>query len=347
MSVTIDKRPSGKYRAQVRVSGYPVQSRSFPRRAQARSWGEQQERDLLDQAVDPTSLSRRRTLNQAIDLYCEEALPQKKSVKSITNRLNFWRKKCGDVRLVDLSPQTLTKQIDALTCSGPTKNRYLTDLSGCLTFISKTPYCWISNNPARRVSRLPDSKRRERVITSAEWDRLLAAANQMAESGNQNDVQLPLFLRVLYASGMRRGEAMKLLWADLEHDTGLVTVRDPKNGVDRRAYIGTDIVADIAALPRRPDDVYVFVGRWPDKPTSFDIGFRAARDLADIGLNDKGEKLDMHCLRHSVATEAGKAGANIVELQALTGHKSLKSLQQYLHADDTALLAALRKRGAK
>jgi hypothetical protein len=85
MSVTIDKRPSGKYRAQVRVSGYPTQSRTFPRKAQASAWADTVERDLLDQQVNPTALSKRRTLSDAIDIYMAEAVPAKKSRKTITD----------------------------------------------------------------------------------------------------------------------------------------------------------------------------------------------------------------------------------------------------------------------
>jgi integrase len=345
MSVTIDKRPSGKYRAQVRVSGYPTQSRTFPRKAQASAWADTVERDLLDQQVNPTALSKRRTLSDAIDIYMAEAVPAKKSRKTITDRLNWWNAKCGNVRLVDLSPQMLVKQLDGLTCTGPTKNRYLTDLSGCMTYISRTPYCWINDNPARRVRRFPEGKGRERVITPEEWERLMGAAHKIASSGGSVDIQFPYYLRVLYSTGMRRGEALKLRIADLNTDNGMVIIRDPKNGVDRMTCVGDELAKELAALPRGDKDTLVFTGRVPDVPTAFDDQFRAARDMAGIVPDEKGEPLVTHSLRHSVATEAGKAGANIVELQALTGHKSLKTLQKYLHADDSALLNALNKRG--
>ena len=347
MSITIDKRPSGKYRAQVRISGYPSQSKSFPRRAQAVAWADSLHRDLLDQQVDPTALSKRRTLLHGIDLYLEEAVPHKKSAATITNRLLTWRKRIGAVRLIDLTPEMIESELRRMTCSGATKNRYLSDLSGCLTYLSKTPYCWISNNPARLVRRLPDSKRRERVITPQEWHALLSAAETIAKSESIQNQQLPFYLRVLYASGMRRSEALNMLWADLDQSTGMVLLRDTKNGTSRRSCIGADLAQAIATLPRRDDDQYVFTGRYPDQPTSFDVLFRKARDLAGITVDDKGEQLTQHSLRHSVATEAGKAGANLVELQALTGHKSLRVLQDYLHADDQALLAALNKRGGK
>jgi len=345
MSVTVDKRPSGKYRAQVRVSGYPTQSRTFPRKAQARAWADSVQRDLLDQKVDPTALSKRRTLSEAIDIYMAEAVPAKKSRQTLTDRLKWWRSKCGDVRLVDLSPQMLLNHLERLTCAGATKNRYLTDLSGCLTYISRTPYCWVSDNPARRVQRFPEGKGRERVITPDEWERLLAAAQTIASRGAQADVQFPLYLRVLYSTGMRRGEALKLRIADLNPDNGMALLRDTKNNADRMTCVGTELAKELAALPRRDDDTLVFTGRFPDVPTKFDDQFREAREMAGIGPDENGEPLVTHSLRHSVATEAGKAGANIVELQALTGHKSLKTLQKYLHSDDSALLAALNKRG--
>lgn len=351
MSVTVDKRPSGKYRAQVRVSGYPVQSRTFPRQAQARSWAHGVQRDLLDQKVDPTALSKRRTLSETIDVYMAEAVPAKKSRHTLTDRLKWWDSKCGTVRLVDLSPQMLLDQLERLNCGGSTKNRYLTDLSGCLTYISRTPYCWISENPARRVRRFPEGKGRERVITPDEWNALLAAAYVIAERGANAHVpalahlQFPLYLRVLYATGMRRGEALKLRIADLNPDNGMALLRDTKNNGDRMTCVGAELAKELAALPRKDDDTLVFVGRFPDVPTKFDDQFREARDMAGIGPDKNGEPLVTHSLRHSVATEAGKAGATIVELQALTGHKSLKTLQRYLHSDDSALLSALSKRG--
>ena len=106
MSITIDKRPSGKYRAQVRISGYPPQSKSFPRRAQAAAWADSLHRDLLDQQVDPTALSKRRTLLHGIDLYLEEEVPRKKSAATITNRLRTWRKRINLAEMVRGATET-------------------------------------------------------------------------------------------------------------------------------------------------------------------------------------------------------------------------------------------------
>ena len=45
----------------------------------------------------------------------------------------------------------------------------------------------------------------------------------------------------------------------------------------------------------------------------------------------------VHALRHSFATDALQAGADIVELQALLGHASLDTTRRYLDASAEGL----------
>ena len=72
-------------------------------------------------------------------------------------------------------------------------------------------------------------------------------------------------------------------------------------------------------------------------PKSIDGWFRKL--MGRSGLGNKGYSL--HSFRRSFATELVKQGVGLPAVQALTGHKSLKSLQEYLAIPDEMKVSAI------
>jgi integrase len=190
---TFEKRTGklGKvtWRVKVRRQNGPFLTRSFPKKSDAETWARSIESRIDAGEQLPSQESRKRTLADAIDRYLEVTLPRSKNNKNASEQIrliSWWRDELGDMSLASIKASTIAEARDSLSkrrsdagtpISGATLNRYLSALSTVLT-AAQDEYGWIVRNPGDKVRRFSDSKSRERFLSDAERDALLAQCDK-------------------------------------------------------------------------------------------------------------------------------------------------------------------------
>lgn len=192
----------------------------------------------------------------------------------------------------------------------------------------------VAANPAsdlimpRREFRLPGH-----VLSPKEVERILAVPNIAEPLGLRDRAILETF----YSTGMRRMELIRLAMHDLDHERGLVMIRQGKGKKDRICPIGERALAWI--------DRYLQEVR-----PGLEIGAHAEHTLflSDLGgplrpnwLSQKvGEYIEAagvnkrgacHLFRHAMATAMLENGADLRFVQAILGHVHLHTTQIYTH----------------
>jgi integrase/recombinase XerD len=133
-----------------------------------------------------------------------------------------------------------------------------------------------------------------------------------------------------YAAGLRINEACHLGVADVDSQRMLLHVRHAKGGCERYTLLSPRLLGELRAYWRlaRPT-VWLFPGDTPAGPVSDDAARQAlARACQDAGLT---KRCTPHTLRHSFATHLLEAGVNLVVLQKLLGHRSIRTTSRYTH----------------
>jgi len=154
------------------------------------------------------------------------------------------------------------------------------------------------------------------------------------------DVEEPLGLRdraileVLYASGLRRKELVRLDLYDVDLEKRTLMVRQGKGHKDRMLPLGRWACHYLKlyleksrplALPDASEKA-LFLGRRGQRLTPGQVG----RIVQEYAKNlAPGKHLACHALRHTFATHLLEAGANIRAIQELLGHVDLRSTQIY------------------
>lgn len=175
-----------------------------------------------------------------------------------------------------------------------------------------------SANPFAGIHpRRPPSRVTERVLTRQE----LAAV--LAEAPTE---EARLFLRFLYATASRVSAALAATWGGVRRDDAgdWYWAFVGKGNRSNSAWIPTELWSDMQALPGRhaPDDRI-----WPHTRSWAYRAVRAAGDRA--GLADR--VVSPHVMRHSHATHALAAGADLVTIQQQLGHARLDTTAIYVH----------------
>ena len=204
---------------------------------------------------------------------------------------------------------------------------------------------------ARRSQRLPS------VLTPEEVRKLLEAAGGVTG----------LILRLIYSSGIRLSEALRLRVQDLNLQNCSLTVRSGKGDKDRVTVLGRmlvpflekqkEVVCSILAASRVPVFLpgalerkypgaglelcwqYVFpgTGYFVDPSTGnvrrhhihpSCVQKAVRRAVLESGIN---KRASVHTLRHCFATHMLMAGVDLCEIQELLGHKNLETTRIYLH----------------
>jgi site-specific recombinase XerD len=140
-------------------------------------------------------------------------------------------------------------------------------------------------------------------------------------------------LGTIYALGLRLGEGLRLETAHVDAERLMVWVRDGKGAKDRGVPLPRPLLARLRRYwkQERPTSStrYFFVppsGEAPLHETTLQKTFTAA--YAELGL---AKHASIHTLRHSYATHLLEAGISLRTIQAVLGHKSLRTTELYTH----------------
>jgi integrase/recombinase XerD len=137
-------------------------------------------------------------------------------------------------------------------------------------------------------------------------------------------------LATMYGAGLRISEVANLKVHDVDGDRKVISLRGAKGRKDRQVMLPDTLREVLAAYWRwkRPTE-WFFTGGKPDRPISHKAIFLACREAArTAGI---AKPVHPHSLRHAFATHLLEDGANLVVIQTLLGHKSLKTTARYLH----------------
>ncbi len=155
--------------------------------------------------------------------------------------------------------------------------------------------------------------------------------------------QWRLLFQVYLCTGMRRGEALDLPWAEVDPEEAVINLgaERTKTRAGRVVLLGPRIVSMLAALPRSSD--YVFANPQTGKPYDVSMPGRVMQKTARDAGWLKREYLSPHTLRRSFATIAWEAGADKTTVGELLGHKGTLAEESYIQVP----LDTLRAEAAK
>ncbi len=134
----------------------------------------------------------------------------------------------------------------------------------------------------------------------------------------------------LYAAGLRVSEACKLCVEDIDSQRMLIHVRDGKGGRDRFAVLSPKLLEMMRVYWRveRPLPPYLFPGQRSGKTLSPDTVRQTLRRAARrCGIT---KRVTPHLLRHCFGAHMLELGTDIRVLQALLGHRSIRTTQLYV-----------------
>jgi integrase len=121
-----------------------------------------------------------------------------------------------------------------------------------------------------------------------------------------------------------------LKWANVDLRSRQATLEDTKNGERRVVPLSSAAVAALEGLPRTID------GRlFPMSAYAVAAAFDRALQRAGI------DGFRFHDLRHTAITRMAAKLPNLIELAAVSGHRSLKMLSGYYHPNVQDLASKL------
>ena len=167
-------------------------------------------------------------------------------------------------------------------------------------------------------------------------------------SSPRRDLVLRTLLVLLYLTGLRAGEALRLTLADVELETAVLHIRDTKFGKSRLVPLAADVAA---RLEHCRDTLTDELGeRTPGEPffpapsgqpyslSALRGAFHAVLAAAAIPRWQGGRSLRLHDLRHSFAVlrltlwyrQQAPLGSLLAALATYLGHVGIASSQRYL-----------------
>lgn len=334
---TIRKRGS-KWEAQVRRRGIPEVTKRFDRKVDAEAWSAVVESEITRGVFRDRATAAQYTFEELLDRYAGEITPTKKGASAERYLIERIRQDpLARTVLSNLTAHSIAAYRDRrLTeVSGSTVNRALNLISHVLN-VARREWGIPVDNPVSSIRRPRNNRARRVRLDPVKETRLLDAleavernANGHLQSGSRNPWIRPLVILAL-ETGMRRSELLALRWSDVAIQGRFVRLQDSKNGESRDVPLSMRAVETLTNLGKDPGG-HVF----PVSPEAVKKAF--SRAVGRAGLGD----LHFHDLRHEATSRLATKLSNVLELSAVTGHKTLSMLQRYYHPNASDLARKL------
>ena len=241
----------------------------------------------------------------------------------------------GGMRLSEVTPDHVAALHFRLHDKPIMANQAVSLLSRLFYTAAKSGEAPAGGNPCRFIEKYP-TRGRERFLSEQEFDRLGRVLAELETRGTVS-TSAAAALRMLMLTGCRRNEIVTLRWehVDLEHDE--LRLRDAKTGA-RAVPLSPAAIRVLTALPRRPDNPWMFPGRVRGtRLRTLNASWMVVRKEA--GLED----VRLHDLRHSFASRALALGESLPMIAKLLGHTQIQTTARYAHlARNSVEVAAVR-----
>ena len=169
-------------------------------------------------------------------------------------------------------------------------------------------------------------KRLPEVLSLQEVQAILSATTNLKHK---------TLLSLLYACGLRIGEALKLTVLDLDLKRRYMHVKCAKGFKDRYVPIPERMVSLLTEYNHAYSPVhFVFEGHDGGMYSAVSARQVLKRTLEKVGLQ---RPITLHTLRHSHATHLLENGTDLRFIQELLGHNSPKTTMIYTHVSSTSL----------
>jgi integrase len=264
--------------------------------------------------------AQKTTLGDLIQRYVAEVLPSMKGAHEDSIRLKaICRRPICKNSIASLTPAKIAayRDLRLTEVAAGTVVRELAYLSSIINH-GRREWGIHANNPVALVRKPTQPKGRERVLTSEERERLLV---ELQPTGRRNRWMLFVVILAL-ETAMRRSELLSLRWGDINLERKTATLHMTKNGDGRTVPLSTNAVQTLSEMPRS-----ICGAVFPITACALAANFDKAVERAKL------PNLHFHDLRHTAITLMATKLPNLIELAAVSGHKSLKMLQRYYHPD--------------
>ena len=335
------KGPNGRqvWQAQIMRLGFKSQYRTFDTKGEAEAWARRVESEMDSGVWQDRSEGDRTTVREGLARYWAEIVPHlaESSRRAVTNRIKqMQQSSLAPVALSRVGGREVADHIRARERSGAAPNTIRLDLATLshLFTVARGPWgmAYLTNPvPLARAAmpKLPPG--RERRLQGDEEARLVAAASP----------EFGAVIRFALATGMRRGEIAALQWSqvDLKRRALVLSAARNKNRTARTVPLAPAALEVLRSIPRRLDGA-VF-GMSPNA-----IKLAWDRLIRKTGIQD----LHFHDLRHEAISRLFEnTDLDMMEIRAISGHKTLQMLARYTHLRTHRLadrLAGMGRTGA-
>ena len=180
------------------------------------------------------------------------------------------------------------------------------------------------------ANKLPRSKRAKtlpEVLSEEEVRQLICQTKNLKHRA---------FLKVLYTTGVRVGELVKLKPGDIDSKRMVVRVEMGKGKKSRYTVLSMPLLKELRAywLEYRPR-VYLFEGQVPGRHISIRTVQTVFKQACKrIGLR---KQVGVHVLRHSFATHLLENGVDTLTVKALLGHSDVSTTARYVHVQNSRM----------
>ncbi|KVA68680.1 hypothetical protein WI58_17745 [Burkholderia cepacia] len=314
----------------VRLKNAAPEYRTFDDIQDAISWATARELELGRKPAHGRQLASRLgpTLREALERYASEVTPLKKSFRTELGVISRWLKNpLVDLPIYGIRGADLTAYMNQRLGRGIAIATIRTEIALISHLYEVARADWGYEdvlNPRKAMRRIQQGNVRDRRLRPGEFDKIIGWCERVG------DYWLKAAVIVAVETAMRSGEIAALTWPNLDLDGQLAYLPDTKNGTPRIVPLSRAAVAALRTLPVRPD-----------RPV-FDIRKGSiARRFKKVRIACDMEDLKFHDLRHEAISHLFEKGFNMMEVAAISGHKTLQMLKRYTHLDPKSLLSRL------
>lgn len=303
------------WRAQIRRKGYPTISATFDTKAEAQRWADGIEGDMSRARFVDSREAQQTSLADALKRYRREVSDHKKGARQEGVRIDRWLEHpLADKSLAAITSSDLAEYRDARIKAGAKPATVRLDLaiiSHLYTIAAKEWRMDGLSNPCKNLRLPKGGNARDRRPTSAELAKLNAAASDI-------HAELPVIIELAADTAMRRSELVLLRRDQVRGKVAYL--EETKNGTRRAVPLSSRARELLSSLPLRLDGRFFSLS--PQTVSNyFPLACKAC------GITD----LTYHDLRHEATSRLFERGFQMMEVAAITGHKTLAMLKRYTH----------------